>query len=231
MGSRGPLPPCGSRAEPWPCFALSSRLWGAAPVPAKGPCPLESPPGAEPLGPVDLEQSGPGLGGEPLRRTLPHDARMFEHIDAVGMRQGESDVLLAEQHGDVGGLAQPLERFRQSARGSPAPGRASARPGSAARGCIIRARAIASICCSPPDSVPRGLPLPVAAGSGTARTASRAAARLSASADAGRRDRDFRARSSRRTVRGFRGIARCRARAICAGVRPRRSALADESSP
>ena len=31
---------------------------------------------------------------------------VLEHVDAVGMRQREGHVLLAEQHADVSGLAQ-----------------------------------------------------------------------------------------------------------------------------
>src|SRR5579875_1467838 len=44
--------------------------------------------------------------------SLPHDARMFQHVHAVGMRQRERDVLLAEQHGDGRGLLQLVERLR-----------------------------------------------------------------------------------------------------------------------
>ena len=38
---------------------------------------------------------------------------MLQHIDAIGMRQRECDVLLAEQHRDVGRLAQFLQCLRQ----------------------------------------------------------------------------------------------------------------------
>src|SRR5436309_2012679 len=61
----------------------------------------------------ELEKIGTGLRGEPAGITLPDDPGVFEHIDAVGMRQRECDVLLAEQHGDRGGLPQLLQRLGQ----------------------------------------------------------------------------------------------------------------------
>src|SRR5260370_38149002 len=53
---------------------------------------------------------GAGLGREAARFALPDDARMLEDIDAVGMRQREGDVLLAEENRDRRRLAQALER-------------------------------------------------------------------------------------------------------------------------
>ena len=46
------------------------------------------------------DRTGADVGGEARRLTFPDDAGVFEHIDAVGVRQREGDVLLAQQHGD-----------------------------------------------------------------------------------------------------------------------------------
>src|SRR5579883_2046032 len=62
---------------------------------------------------VPLEIASPHLGGEAVGRAFPHNAGVLEHIDAVGMRQRKGNILLAEQHGDRGGLPEPLQRFRK----------------------------------------------------------------------------------------------------------------------
>ena len=46
----------------------------------------------------ELEKIGAGFRGEAAGIALPDDPGMLEHIDAVGMRQREGHVLLAEQH-------------------------------------------------------------------------------------------------------------------------------------
>ena len=48
---------------------------------------------------------------ESIRRAFPGDSRMVEHIDPVGMRQRERDVLLAKQYGDRRRQAQFFERL------------------------------------------------------------------------------------------------------------------------
>ena len=53
------------------------------------------------------------LCSEAARIAFPDDPGVLEHIDTVGMRKRERHVLLAQQHRDVGGLSQPLERFRE----------------------------------------------------------------------------------------------------------------------
>ena len=58
-----------------------------------------------------LQIHRPGFGREAARLPLPDDAAMLEHVDAVRVRQSEGDVLLAEQHGDLGRLSKPLERL------------------------------------------------------------------------------------------------------------------------
>jgi hypothetical protein len=78
---------------------------------------------------------------------------VFEHIDAVGVRQREGDVLLGEKQGDGGGLPQPFQRLRyllEDDGASPSVGSSSIN----SFGFIISARAMVSICCSPPDKVP-----------------------------------------------------------------------------
>src|SRR5580704_3237434 len=60
-----------------------------------------------------LQITGADFGGEARRLAFPDDARVFEHIDAVGVRQREGDVLLAEEHRDRRGLPQPLQRLGQ----------------------------------------------------------------------------------------------------------------------
>src|SRR5580700_1667411 len=60
-----------------------------------------------------LQITGADFGGETRRLAFPDDAGMLEHIDAVGVRQREGDVLLAKQHRDRGGLAQALQRLGQ----------------------------------------------------------------------------------------------------------------------
>ena len=102
---------------------------------------------------VALEIPRAHLAGEAGGIAFPDDAGVLQHIDAVGMRQREGHVLLAQQHRDVGVVC----RSRSSAFDScsritgASPSVGSSRISSF--GCIISARAIASICCSPPDSV------------------------------------------------------------------------------
>jgi hypothetical protein len=43
-----------------------------------------------------LQITGADVGGETRRLAFPDDAGVFEHIDPVGVRQREGDVLLAE---------------------------------------------------------------------------------------------------------------------------------------
>ena len=61
-----------------------------------------------------LEILRPGFRREAGRLPLPNDPAVFKHIDAVCVGQGEGDVLLAEEHGDVGRLPKALERLRQT---------------------------------------------------------------------------------------------------------------------
>ena len=100
----------------------------------------------------------PASSGEPARRPLPHDARMFQHIDAVGVRQREGDVLLAEQHRDVGRrcAAAPAPARSAPARSGRGPRVGSSRISRS--GLVISARAMVSICCSPPERVPAVCP-------------------------------------------------------------------------
>ena len=58
-----------------------------------------------------LQIPRPCFGGEAARLPLPDDQAMFEHVDAVRVRQGEGHVLFAEQHRDVRRLPEPLERL------------------------------------------------------------------------------------------------------------------------
>src|SRR5580700_1495187 len=60
-----------------------------------------------------LQITGADVGGETRRLAFPDDAGVFEHIDAVGVRQREGDVLLAEQDRNRRGLSQPLQSLRQ----------------------------------------------------------------------------------------------------------------------
>ncbi len=57
------------------------------------------------------KRSGAHLRGVPRRIALPDDARVFENIDAVGVRQREGDVLLPKKNGDLGRLPQPFQRL------------------------------------------------------------------------------------------------------------------------
>jgi hypothetical protein len=52
-----------------------------------------------------------GFRGKAARIAFPDDPRMFQHIDPVGMRKCESNVLLAEQHRNRRCLAQLLQCF------------------------------------------------------------------------------------------------------------------------
>src|SRR5665213_4153231 len=54
-----------------------------------------------------------GLRREAAGVAFPDDPRMLQHIDPVGMRQREGDILLAQQHRDRRGLAQFFQRLRQ----------------------------------------------------------------------------------------------------------------------
>ena len=112
----------------------------------------------------------PGLGGKAARIALPDDPRMLEHVDAIGMRQGESDVLLAEQHGDRRSSGAGARAPSTIAPGSPARARASAHRGSGvAASSSARARWSASAARRPKACPPSG---PGAApGSGTGRRA------------------------------------------------------------
>src|SRR5712691_1088927 len=55
--------------------------------------------------------SGSHLPGEPAGVPLPWDAGVLQDIDTVRVRQGKGDILLAEQHADGRGLAQPFQRL------------------------------------------------------------------------------------------------------------------------
>ena len=52
-----------------------------------------------------------GFRSEAARVALPGDPAVFKHVNPVGVGQGEGDVLLTEEHGDVGCLPEPLERL------------------------------------------------------------------------------------------------------------------------
>ena len=80
------------------------------------------------------------------------DAPGFEHIRTIGDRQGHIRVLFDQQHGNalIVQLANNGEDLFDEFRDRPI-------DGSSIRivfGWLIRARPIASICCSPPESVP-----------------------------------------------------------------------------
>ena len=85
--------------------------------------------------------------GATLRRRSP------AHVAAVGDAQRHRGVLLDEQDGHA--LAVDRRRSsRRSARPARAPAPSTARRAAAAAGAAMSARPMASICCSPPDSVP-----------------------------------------------------------------------------
>lgn len=53
--------------------------------------------------------------GEAGRIAMPGDPAVIEHIDTVRMREGEGDILLRQQKGERGRLAQPLDRLGELA--------------------------------------------------------------------------------------------------------------------
>ena len=87
-------------------------------------------------------------------RSLMDDVAIVDDVRAAGQRQRGGDVLLDQDDGLPGAARSPQARIRSCTI-------TGARPsnGSSSRmifGFRTRARAIASICCSPPDrSVPR----------------------------------------------------------------------------
>src|SRR5579883_1278144 len=61
----------------------------------------------------DLQIGRACLFLEAVGGAFPDDAGVVEDVDAVGMREREGDVLLAQEHGDRGGRAQAFERLRE----------------------------------------------------------------------------------------------------------------------
>ena len=82
-----------------------------------------------------------------------HDAPGLQQVGVVGELERERRVLLDQQHADAVLLvdrAQDLEISCTTSGARPNDGSSS----SSRRGRSISAREIASICCSPPESVP-----------------------------------------------------------------------------
>ena len=100
-------------------------------------------------------------------RALPDDLPLVHHVDAVGDLERQVIVLLDEQDGEPLALEprtmRPISRTTMGA--SPSDGSSS----SSIRPLVMSARPMASICCSPPESVPAGWRCALAAGAGTAR--------------------------------------------------------------
>ena len=94
------------------------------------------------------------MAGELLARAVQRDAADLEHVRVLGRGERDPRVLLDDEDG------QPLVLVQAPGRPGRAPGRRSgARPSegsssSRSRGRETSARASASICCSPPLSVP-----------------------------------------------------------------------------
>ena len=88
------------------------------------------------------------------RAALELDLAMHHHIAAVGDADRLVEILLRHQHGQAERALSSLDlvddaRHEDAARGPP-----TARRSSRMRGADISARAIASICCSPPLMLP-----------------------------------------------------------------------------
>jgi hypothetical protein len=63
-----------------------------------------------PLGALEIATTR--LAGETIRAAFPRDSGVVQHIDPIGMRQREGHILFAQQHRDLGGLPQRLQRLR-----------------------------------------------------------------------------------------------------------------------
>ncbi len=91
--------------------------------------------------------------GELAGRAAEGHAALLHQIEMMRDLQRHVGVLLDQEDG--GAVAVELaRRCGRSRRPRAAQGRARARPSSSTRGRDISARATASICCSPPESVP-----------------------------------------------------------------------------
>ena len=103
-----------------------------------------------------LEIGGAHLGvGQQLAAgaAQAHPA-VGQHVAPIGKPQRVEGVLLDQEDGDRPPRGRSGGSPRRSAARSAVRARATARRAAAARGRLISARAMASICCSPPDSVP-----------------------------------------------------------------------------
>ena len=106
------------------------------------------------------------IGGADLRvgqqfasRAGHGDEAVDHHIAAMGQLQRVEGVLLDQEDGEPFLLVELADRVEDLLARSAGRGRGRARPAAAAAGGAISARAIASICCSPPDSVPPRWPM------------------------------------------------------------------------
>ena len=158
---------------------------------------------------TESEIAGAHLLGEARRLAFPDDARVLEQVHAVRMRQRERHVLLAQQHRDRRALRSRSSALESCSRITGArPSVGSSRMSSF--GCIISARAIASICCSPPDSVFATWPWRASQDREQLEQPRELLGARFRRRDAGRPDRGSRAPSCRRTARASPGIARRR---------------------
>ena len=91
--------------------------------------------------------------GQVVGRAFERDLAHLEHVAVVGHLERGARVLLDQQDGHAGG-AQAVDGAEDLLARPAARGRGWARRASAASGWLISARPTASICRSPPESVP-----------------------------------------------------------------------------
>ena len=59
-----------------------------------------------------LEVPASCLARETIRTAFPSDAGVIKYIDPISVRQGEGDILLPEQDGDLASLPQHFQGLR-----------------------------------------------------------------------------------------------------------------------
>ncbi len=105
------------------------------------------------LGDAQADEAFEGLGvmRQIARARAMHDAAALDDDRVLGERQRDLGVLLDDQRSSIfteNGLFQGCSQFPTMIGARPSSGSSS----SSSAGLVISARAMASICCSPPES-------------------------------------------------------------------------------